>query len=100
VLAWGFFGGGDQRGVRIGAGLALASIGGAELALREHLGGFRSHSALLAGVTTFLAIGGVVLIAGAVKAWLLLVLGVLVFAATFWAMRRIFKSRSGGLGFR
>jgi hypothetical protein len=37
---------------------------------------------------------------GPVKIWILLVVGVLVFAGTFYAMREIFKRRSGGLGFR
>jgi hypothetical protein len=35
-----------------------------------------------------------------VQVWVLLVLGVGVFAATFYAMRELFKRRSGGLGFR
>jgi hypothetical protein len=37
---------------------------------------------------------------GPVKLWLLLGLGLLVFAATFYGMRGLFKRRSGGLGFR
>ena len=35
------------------AGLVIASLGGGELALREHMGGYRSHSSLLAGVAAF-----------------------------------------------
>ena len=45
----GFLGGRDRGEERVAAGLLLASLGGGELALREHLAGFRSHSALLAG---------------------------------------------------
>src|SRR3954466_7498536 len=45
VLLWGLFSGGDVGGKRVAGGLLLASLGGGELALREHLGGFRSHSA-------------------------------------------------------
>ena len=37
---------------------------------------------------------------GPVRLWLLLLLGVAVFGATFYAMRELFKRRSGGLGFR
>ena len=37
---------------------------------------------------------------GPVKVWVLVVLGFAVFAATFYAMRELFKRRSGGLGFR
>jgi hypothetical protein len=37
---------------------------------------------------------------GPVKVWMLVILGVAVFACTFYAMRELFKRRSGGLGFR
>ena len=37
---------------------------------------------------------------GPVKVWVLAILGVAVFAGTFYAMREVFKRRSGGLGFR
>src|SRR5215211_1919682 len=56
VLLWGLFSGGDAAEKRVVGGLLLASLGGGELALREHLGGFRSHSALLAGVATFVVV--------------------------------------------
>jgi hypothetical protein len=75
-------------------------VGGGELALREHLAGYRSHSALLAGVAAFVAVTVVALGLGPVKVWLLMVLGAAVFAAAFYAMREVFKRRSGGLGFR
>jgi hypothetical protein len=100
VLAWGFLSGGDQAGERIGAGLVLASLGGGELALREHLAGFRSHSSLLAGVAAFVVVTAVAIALGPVKVWVLLILGVAVFAGTFHAMRELFKRRSGGLSFR
>src|SRR5918992_3693649 len=50
LIVWGAFSGegGEER---LLAGLVIASLGGGELALREHLGGYRSHSSLLAGVT-------------------------------------------------
>jgi hypothetical protein len=82
------------------AGLVIASLGGGELALREHMAGYRSHSSLLAGVAAFVAVSVVALGLGPVQVWVLLVLGVGVFAATFYAMRELFKRRSGGLGFR
>jgi hypothetical protein len=78
----------------------IASLGGGELALREHLAGYRSHSSLLAGVAAFAAVSIVALGLGPVKVWLLVVLGVAVFAGTFYGMRELFKRRSGGLGFR
>jgi hypothetical protein len=100
VLFWGFFSGGDAGEERVAAGLVLASLGGGELALREHLAGFRSHSTLLAGVAAFVVVTAVALGLGPVKLWLLVVVGAAVFAITFYAMRELFKRRSGGLGFR
>ncbi|HEY6781169.1 MAG TPA: hypothetical protein VI111_09450 [Thermoleophilaceae bacterium] len=99
VLMWGFFSG--ERGQeRIAAGLVLASLGGGELALREHLAGFRSHSALLAGVAALAAITVVALGLGTVKLWLLALVAVLVFGGSFYGLRELFKRRSGGFGFR
>jgi hypothetical protein len=99
LIVWGALSGreGEERFV---AGLAVASLGGAELALREHLAGYRSHSALLAGVAAFVTVTAVGLGLGPVKVWLLLILGAAVFGCTFYAMRELFKRRSGGLGFR
>jgi hypothetical protein len=100
VIFWGLFSGGDQGNERVGAGLVLASLGGGELALREHLAGFRSHSSLLAGVAAFVSVTAVAFAVGPVKIWVLLIVGVTVFAGTFYAMRELFKRRSGGVAFR
>jgi hypothetical protein len=100
VILWGAFSGGDQAPARVAGGLVLASLGGGELALREHLAGFRSHSTLLAGVATFAVVTVVALAFGPVKLWVLTLVGVIVFAATLYAMRELFKRRSGGLSFR
>src|SRR5919109_916684 len=54
LILWGGLSGRDGE-ERIVAGLVIASLGGGELALREHLAGYRSHSALLAGVAAFVA---------------------------------------------
>jgi hypothetical protein len=100
VIFWGLFSGGGQGNERVAGGLVLASLGGGELALREHLTGFRSHTSLIAGVAAFVVVTAVALGLGPVKIWVLVVLGVAVFAGTFYAMRELFKRRSGGLGFR
>jgi hypothetical protein len=100
VIFWGLFSGGDQGNERVGAGLVLASLGGGELALREHLGGYRSHSSLLAGVAAFVAVTVVVIGLGPVELWVLVIVAATVFGGTFYAMRELFKRRSGGLGFR
>src|SRR6188472_230440 len=64
VILWGAFSGGDQAAARVAGGLVLASLGGGELALREHLAGFRSHSTLLAGVAAFAVVTVVALAFG------------------------------------
>jgi hypothetical protein len=99
LILWGAArgSGGEQM---LAAGLVIASLGGGELALREHLAGYRSHTSLLAGGAAFVAVTVVALGLGPVKVWVLVVLGAGVFAGTFYAMRELFKRRSGGLGFR
>src|SRR3954451_9661534 len=99
LILWGAArgSGGEEM---LAAGLVIASLGGGELALRQHLAGYRSHSSLIAGVAAFDVVTVVALGLGPVNVWLLLALGVAVFAGTFYAMRELFKRRSGGLGFR
>jgi hypothetical protein len=99
LILWGAArgSGGEEM---LAAGLVIASLGGGELALREHLGGYRSHTTLLAGVAAFVAVTVVALGLGPVRLWVLVALGVAVFAGTFYAMRELFKRRSGGVGFR
>ena len=99
LIVWGAARG-SGGGEMIAGGLVIASLGGGELALREHMAGYRSHSSLLAGVAAFVAVTVVALGLGPVRVWVLVALGVAVFAATFYAMRELFKRRSGGLGFR
>ena len=99
LILWGAArgSGGEEM---LAAGLVIASLGGGELALREHMAGYRSHSSLLAGGAAFIAVTVVALGLGPVKVWVLVVLGAAVFTGTFYGMRELFKRRSGGLGFR
>ena len=71
VIFWGLFSGGSDGNERVAAGLVIASLGGGELALREHLAGFRSHSSLLAGVAAFAVVTVVALGLGPVEIWVL-----------------------------
>jgi hypothetical protein len=98
VLAIGFFSSGDRRGTLVGVGLVLASLGGGELALREHFAGYRSHTSLLATLCGFVA-GAVAWLAGASQG-AIVVVALVVAVATFPLLRRAFRRRSGGLGFR
>jgi hypothetical protein len=99
LILWGAARGSGGEEMLV-AGLVIASLGGGELALREHMGGYRSHSSLLAGLAAFVAVSVVALGLGPVKVWVLVVIGIGVFGGTFYGMRELFKRRSGGLGFR
>lgn len=82
----------------LAAGFSLVALAAAELAAREHYAGFRSHSALLAMILA--AVTAVVLVlAGAPRA-LQVGLALAAFLAGFWLLRRAFRTRTGGLGFR
>jgi hypothetical protein len=85
-------------------GLAVLMLSSLELAVREHMAGYRSHTSLISAVVALLsAIGlGVVLnLVGAnLPQWPLLVVAVVVFAVVFRTMRAAFKRRSGGLSYR
>jgi hypothetical protein len=94
-------GGSDGRILLTGA-LALGSLAGLELSIREHFAGYRSHTTLLAAAAAFAAMAATFFAAGkgdVARALLLPVAGT-VFLVTWWALREIFKRRSGGLGFR
>ena len=92
---------GDRGQVMLTGALALGSLAGLELSIREHFAGFRSHTTLLAGVggvaTGMLTVFALGKDTGRV---LFLPVGIVVFAAAFWVLRKAFKRRSGGLGFR
>ena len=100
LMAWGLFSWDSEGNLRFAAGLAVASLGGAELALREHLAGYRSHSTLLAGVAAFVVVTLLVVGPGLNRLWLLVLVGAAVFGVAFYGLRELFKRRSGGLGFR
>jgi hypothetical protein len=97
MLVIGFFFVGGSRGPTLMVtGLALASLAGLELSIREHFAGYRSHSTLLAGVAGMAALllcayvakltVGVSLIAGAIAG-----------VAAFFLLARAFQARSGRL---
>ena len=100
LMVWGFATGGSDGNLRLVGGLGLASLGGLELAVREHLAGYRSHSSLLAGAAAFFVVTALVLGPGPHRVWILVLVAAAVFAAAFYGLRELFKRRSGGLGFR
>ena len=83
----------------IGIGVALAGLGGLEVAVREHFAGYRSHTTLLAGAAFVLTVGCLFYLANQILA-VALAVGAVVFLVTFYFARRAFQRASGGLSFR
>lgn len=94
----GFATGGPRGGILLATAAALGSLAGLELSIREHLAGYRSHTLVLAS-TVAVVVVAVMFFAQAPRA-ALLVVGAAVFATAFFALRELFKRRSGGYGFR
>jgi hypothetical protein len=103
LVVLGFITDGPRRGALLAGGIALASLAGLEISIREHFAGFRSHTTLLAASC---AVGSMILIsviagkAGIAVLALVVGIGVLVFVLAFYGLRQAFVRRSGGLGFR
>ena len=95
-LAIGVIGG---HPTAIGAGVALAGLGGLEVAIREHFAGYRSHTTLLAG-TAFVLVTGLIFYAAHTILAVALAIGAAAFALTFYLARRAFQRASGGLSYR
>lgn len=101
LMVWGFLsGGGRDANAKLAAGLAIASIAGLELSVREHVTGFRSHTTLLSGALAIAVIVGLGLGVGIDTLGPLLIAAVVSFAASFYGLRQLFKRRSGGAAFR
>lgn len=97
----GFLLGGSRGAVMIAAGLALGSIGGLEVSIREHFGGYRSHTVVLAGVPALIVLGLLFYLAPAGLPQLArLAIAIAVFAIAAMLLVRAFSNRSGGDRFR
>jgi len=96
ALGIGVFGGSPTA---IGVGVALAGLGGLEVAIREHFAGYRSHTTLIAGAAFVLTTGLLFYVAGQILA-VALAIGAVAFAIVFFLARRAFQRASGGLSFR
>lgn len=95
-LGYGVIGG---HTTAIGIGVALAGLGGMEVAIREHFAGYRSHTTLLAGAVFVFTVGGVYYLAHEILA-VSLAIGAVAFVIAFYLARRAFQRASGGLGYR
>ncbi len=90
---------GGRRNLLLAFGLGLVTLATLEVSLREHLAGFRSHSALLAALAAMAAAVPVALVLSAPKAVVLIVFA-LVFLLALQALRAVFRRRAGGVGWR
>ena len=92
----GFVIGGDRGPAFIVTGLALGSIGGLELSIREHFAGFRSHSALLAGVPALLVLAAL-FYAGpeSLPPLARVAIAAAVFGLAFYLLAAAFRRRAG-----
>ena len=102
ILGLVFLGSGSDRGpVFLIIGLGLASIGGLELAVREHFAGFRSHTLILAGLPAAIVLA-LLYYAGPSDLPVLarVLIAAVVFGAAAILLIRVFRSRSGGHSFR
>jgi hypothetical protein len=95
---WGILRGGHGGAVLVMAAMLLGSVAGLEVAIREHFGGYRSHTLVLSGVLA-IAVLAVLFYAGAERTVLLagagagLLVGIVLF-------RQLFKRRTGGVGMK
>jgi hypothetical protein len=96
MLVIGIFGGGPTA---MGIGIVLAGLGGVEVAVREHLAGYRSHTTLLAGAV-FIAVVALLFYAAGQILVIALGVGAVTFVLAFLALRRAFQRASGGLSFK
>ena len=92
LLAWGLLRIDDDGGrILLVCGMALASLGGLDTALREHFSGYRSHAVLLAALPA-VVVAGVLFFAGA--PWVAIpIAAVAVLAGGVVLARRAFRRR-------
>jgi hypothetical protein len=98
LIVAGFIIRGERGGTMIVGGFALGSLAGTELSVREHFGGFRSHTTLLAAVTGFLA--GAATYAITKDRTATPAVAIFVFMVSFYFLRQAFMRRTGGAAFR
>jgi hypothetical protein len=99
LLIAGFFVAPPRGAVMLGAGLTLASLGGLELAVREHFAGYRSHTSLMAGAVGIAVLGGLLALTKISPA-ICVGAAVIAFGLSAWLFALRFRARSGGALFR
>lgn len=88
---------GTEKGIlAIGVGIGLAALGGLELSIREHFSGYRSHSAMLAGVPAIATLAAL-FYAGpeSLEPIARVAIATVIFAAAFFGFQAMFKRKAG-----
>jgi len=98
LIVGGLFVQPPRRNIMLGAGLALGSLAGLELSVREHFAGYRSHTLLLSGACGIAALAAV--LALSLPPLVALISGAAAFGLGAWLFTRAFKRRAGGATFR
>lgn len=99
LIVLGVFSSGQRRWVLIAVGLALATLSGLEVSIREHFAGYRSHTTLLAAASA-LVIDTPLFFLTPLPQEVLLLVALVTFGLAFYLLRNAFVRRTGGLGFR
>ncbi len=95
MLVVGFVVGGSRGTVMIAAGAVLCSIAGLELSIREHFGGFRSHTFLLSGAVAVAVLAGLYFLVPSLWLPIALAISLLGFVTMAILLTRVFQRRSG-----
>lgn len=95
---WGILRGGRGGVVLLTAAMLLGSVAGLEVAIREHFGGYRSHTLVLSGVLA-IAVLAVLFFAGAQRT-VMVPVAIAAVLVGIVAFRILFKRRSGGAGMK
>jgi hypothetical protein len=91
---------GEQGAVMIAVGIALGSLAGLELSIREHFGGYRSHTLLLSGVAAAGALALLIYLGPEdLDPTARLAIAAAVFGLCAWSLAAAFRRRAG-VGFK
>jgi hypothetical protein len=100
LLIAGLFVQGTRGVTMIGAGIALGSLAGLELSIREHFAGYKSHTTVLSTAIGVAVLAVAFVLNDAQPSVAGLVAGAATFAVALYLFREAFKRRSGGVGWR
>lgn len=95
IVVVGFVRGPQSGGLQIVVGIGLCTIGVAELALREHLSGYRSHTLLLAFLPVVVLQGTITIATGdrQLARWAIVPDVILFCVLALWLRRRFLRAR-------